>query len=126
MNLKKNEIEIIKLLISSTQYISSYDIATATGINRRLVRDEMLNIKKILKTLGYELISKTSKGYIIEGKSSLSLQALANVIEDAERQRESIFPTLPWERQNYIIKRLIDKNDYMKIDDLADELLISR
>ena len=42
MNLKKNEIEIIKLLIASTNYISSYDIATATGINRRLVRDEML------------------------------------------------------------------------------------
>ncbi|WP_028041806.1 BglG family transcription antiterminator [Candidatus Stoquefichus massiliensis] len=126
MNLKKNEIEIIKLLIASTNYISSYDIATATGINRRLVRDEMLNIKKILKSLGYELISKTSKGYIIEGKSSVSLQSLATIIEDAERQRESIFPTLPWERQNYIIKRLIDKNDYMKIDDLADELLISR
>lgn len=126
MNLKKNEIEIMKLLISSTQYISSYDIATITGINRRLVRDEMLNIKKILKTLGYELISKTSKGYIIEGRSSQSLQVLASLIEDAERQRESIFPTLPWERQNYIIKRLIDVNDYMKIDDLADELLISR
>lgn len=126
MNLKKNEIEIMKLLISSTQYLSSYDIATATGINRRLVRDEMLNIKKILKSLGYELISKTSKGYIIEGRSSHSLQALASLIEDAECQRESIFPTLPWERQNYIIKRLIEKNDYMKIDDLADELLTSR
>ncbi len=46
MNLKKNEIEIIKLLIASTNYISSYDIATATGINRRLVRDEMLNVKE--------------------------------------------------------------------------------
>ena len=68
MNLKKNEIEIIKLLIASTNYISSYDIATATGINRRLVRDEMLNVKIILKSLGYELVSKTSKGYIIEGK----------------------------------------------------------
>lgn len=126
MNLKKNEIEIIKLLISSTQYISSYDIATATGINRRLVRDEMINIKKILKSLGYDLISKTSKGYIIEGKSSLSLQALASLIEDAERQRECIFPTLPTERQSYIIKRLIEKNDYIKIDDFADELLTSR
>ncbi|MEG0684344.1 MAG: PRD domain-containing protein [Coprobacillus sp.] len=126
MNLKKNEIEIIKLLISSTHYISSYDIATATGINRRLVRDEMLNIKIILGTLGYELASKTSKGYIIEGKSSHSLQALAAVIEEAECQREAIFPTLPWERQNYIIKRLLEVDGYIKIDDLAEELLISR
>lgn len=126
MNFKKNEIEIIKLLISSSQYLSSYDIATATGINRRLVRDEMVNVKAILKSLGYELISKTSKGYIIKGKSSHSLHALEKIMEDAERQRESLFPTMPNERQNYILKRLIDQNDYIKIDDLADELLISR
>lgn len=126
MNLKKNEIEIIKLLISSTKYISSYDIATATGINRRLVRDEIANIKVILKSLGYELISKTSKGYIIEGKSSHSLQALSAIIETAESQRESVFPTLPWERSNYIIKRLVEYNDYVKIDALSEELLICR
>ena len=84
MNLKKNEIEIIKLLIASTNYISSYDIATATGINRRLVRDEMLNVKIILKSLGYELVSKTSKGYIIEGKSSHSLQGLLKMLNVKE------------------------------------------
>lgn len=126
MNLKKSEIEIIKLLISSTNYISSYEIATATGITRRLVRDEMINIKVILKSLGYELSSKTSKGYMIEGKSSHSLKALASVIEVAESQRESVFPTLPSERQSYIIKHLIEVNDYVKIDDLAEQLLISR
>ena len=126
MNLKKNEIEIIKLLISSTNYISSYDIATTTGINRRLVRDEMISIKAILKSLGYELISKPSNGYIIRQRSSESLKKLSKIIEDAERKREYPLPTLPWERRNYIVKRLIDENDYMKIDELADELLISR
>ena len=126
MNLKKNEIEIIKLLLSSSNYISSYDIATATGINRRLVRDEMSNIKNILKSLGYELISKTSNGYIIRQRSSESLKKLSKIIEEAERKREYLLPTLPWERRNYIVKRLIDENDYMKIDQLADELLISR
>lgn len=126
MKLKKNEIEIIELLISSSSYISSYDIATATGISRRLIRDEMANIRAILKSLGYELVSKTSKGYIIKGKSSTSLQTLVNIVEEAKRQRESVFPTTPLERQDYIIKRLIDENDYIKVDDLAEELLISR
>lgn len=126
MNLKKNEIEIIKVLLSSSQYISSYDIAAATGINRRCVRDEMISVKSILKNLGYELISKPSNGYIILERSSESLKKLSKIIEDAERQRETTFPTLPWERRNYIMKRLIDENDYMKIDTLADELLISR
>lgn len=126
MNLRKNEINIIKILLSSSQYISSYEIATATGINRRLVRDEMAHVKTILKSYGYELISKPSNGYIIRERSSESLNRLSKIIEDAERQREYLFPTLPWERKNYIMKRLIDENDYMKIDTLADELLISR
>ena len=126
MQLKKNEREILKLLLSSTDYISSYDIATATGINRRIVRDEMAYIKTNLKKHGYNLISKTSKGYMIEGKSPNALASLQKAIEEAELQRESVFPTLPWERSNYIIKRLIEANDYIKIDDLANELLISR
>lgn len=126
MNLKKNEIEIIKLLISTSHYLTSYDIATATGINRRLVRDEMIHVKEILKSFNFELVSKTSKGYIIKGKCSESISKLEKIIADAERQRESVFPTLPIERRNYILKRLIDENDYIKIDELADELLISR
>lgn len=126
MKLKENEIKIIKLLISSSTYLSSYDIATYTGINRRLIRDEMKNIKKILDSLGFELDSKASKGYIINNLTSESLHFLSQMIEKAERQRESLFPTTPRERSNYITKRLLDKGDYMKIDDLADELLISR
>ncbi len=126
MNLKKNEIEIIKLLISTSHYLTSYDIAIATGINRRLVRDEMANVKEILKSFDFELVSKTSKGYIIKGKCSDSISRLEKIIADAERQRESVFPTLPIERRNYILKRLLDKNDYIKIDTLADELLTSR
>ncbi len=126
MNLTKNEIEIIKLLTSSNNYISSYDIATATGINRRIVRDEMLNVKNKLKTLGYELISKPSNGYLILHQSSESLKLLTKTIQDVESKREYALPTLPWERRNYIVKRLIDQNDYLKIDTIADELLISR
>ena len=126
MNLTKNEIEIIKLLLTSNNFISSYDIATATGINRRMVRVEMTSVKNKLKSLGYELISKPSNGYLIMHQSSESSKLLAKTIQDVERKREYALPTLPWERKNYIVKRLIDENDYMKIDDLADELLISR
>ena len=112
--------------MSSSQYISSYEIAASTQINRRLVRDEMANIRTILKSLGYELVSKTSKGYRINDLSSESLNRLSHFIDEAERQRESIFPTLPGERESFIIRRLIEKDDYIKIDDLASELLISR
>lgn len=126
MNLKQNEIKIIKLLISSDNYISSYQIANTTGLNRRYIRDEMSNIKIILKKLGYNLISKPSKGYMIEQSTNSKLNKLSKLIEASSINRENVVPSLPWERQNYIIKYLIEKNNYIKIDELANQLLVSR
>ena len=39
MQLSKDEIQIIKLLISAPDYISSYEIGTSTGMKRRLVKE---------------------------------------------------------------------------------------
>lgn len=126
MNLKKNEIKILKLLISSSSYLSSYEIATLTQINRRSVRDEMANIKIILKSLGYELESKTSKGYMIKDLSSQSVNHLSQIIEKSERQRESLFPIIADEKEIFVVRLLIETDDYIKIDDLADQFLTSR
>ena len=82
MKLKKNELKIIQLLLASPDYISTYDIATSTGIPRRLVRDEISNVRVILSSLNLNLLSKPSKGYFIEGKSSKDLSRLQNIIND--------------------------------------------
>lgn len=126
MKLQRKEIQIIKLLLSANTYMSSYTIATNTGINRRLVRDEMNNIKIILKSLGYLLVSKASKGYMIEATIPNTLQDLSKKMEQFEQLHYSEIPTLPTERKDYIIRRLLNTNQYIKIDDLASELLISR
>lgn len=126
MQLTKKEIKIIKLLLSSSNYISSYEIANTIGLKRSLVRSEMLSVKQTLSNMGYELVSKTAKGYMIESHSFESMKNLERIIEEAECQRESLFPNTQGERQIYIFNRLIDSNDYLKIDDLAEELLTSR
>ena len=61
MQLKKNEIKIIQLLLASDNYISSYEIANSTGISRRRVRDEMKIVKDILATLHLNLLSNLLK-----------------------------------------------------------------
>ncbi len=126
MKLSKNESNILKLLISSQDYITTYDIATSTGINRRVVREEMVRVKQILESLNLSLISKPSKGYLIETKSTETISFIHQLINESKKEKETLFPTLPHDRQDYIQKRLIDAQDYIKIDTLADELLISR
>lgn len=126
MQLKKNELKIIQLLLASNDYISSYEIATSIGVSRRKVRDEMKNVKSILSSLNLNLLSKASQGYYIEGKSSQDLTELQQIINNAEREEDSLIPTLPDERNTYILSRLIDSNEYIKLETLADELLVSR
>lgn len=126
MQLKKNEMKIIQLLLASDNYISSYEIANSTDISRRRVRDEMKNVKDILESLHLNLLSKPSQGYYIEGKSSQDLTELQSIINKNERDDDSLIPSLPDERSNYILSRLINNEDYMKLETLADELLVSR
>lgn len=126
MKLKKNELKIIQLLLASDDYISSYEIATSVGISRRMVREEIKNVKDILNSLHLNLLSKTSKGYYIEGKSSQDLTKLQNIINSKERQDDSLIPIFPNERNTYILSRLINSREYIKLETLADELLVSR
>lgn len=126
MQLKKNEIKIIQLLLASDNYISSYEIANSTGISRRRVRDEMRSVKDILASLHLNLLSKASQGYYIEGKSSQNLTELQNIINNNIRGDDSLIPTLPDERSNYILERLINSREFIKLETLADELGVSR
>lgn len=126
MKLTKNEAKILKLLISSSDYITTYDISASTGISRRMVREEMNSVKQILESLNLTLLSKPSKGYFIEGKSSEIISSLNDMINKSQSEQDTLFPTLPQERQNYIQKRLIDTHGYIKIDTLAEELIVSR
>lgn len=126
MKLNKNEIEIIKLLISSPNYISTYDIANSTGINRRVVRDEMVHIKTFLGNLGWTINVKVSKGYLLLKRSTQELEKLQEMIESFEQERDYLIPNLPDDRRNFIINKLIELDDYIKIDEIADELLVSR
>lgn len=126
MQLKKNEMKIIQLLLASDNYISSYEIANSTSISRRRVRDEMRSVKDILASLHLNLLSKASQGYYIEGKSSQNLTELQNIINNNIRGDDSLIPTLPDERSNYILERLINSREFIKLETLADELVVSR
>ena len=59
-------------------------------------------------------------------KSSQNLTELQNIINNTEREDSSLIPSLPDERSSYILGRLINSKEYIKLETLADELLVSR
>lgn len=126
MKLKENEIKILQILLSSNNYISTYEIATLTGITRRSVRVEISNVKNILNEYHISLDSKPNKGYLIKEKTPEMIHTLQMLIDENENVLDAVLPDLPEDRANYILKTLAQTDKYIKLDDIANQLLVSR
>lgn len=127
MKTTNNEIKIIQILLASNDYISTYEIATLIGISRRSVREEINNVKNILKELEIHFTSKPNKGYIIDEKTPEIINKLQEIINKNENDDAyALVPNIPHDRVNYILKLLAQSDKYIKMDDIADDLLVSR
>ncbi len=124
-NISLNELDaaIIRYLVSCQDYCTSYDIAMNVGINRRQIRSEINVVKDILDELGYTLDSKRSKGYFILERSELGF--LNELLENNSFSQNTVMS--PGNRRTYLTQLLVENDDdYMKLDDLADTMFVSR
>lgn len=124
MILTDREKQIIRVLLKSDDYVTSFDIAKETGISRRVIREEMKNVKSTFNSLGFDLESKTGQGYLVPIATKEDYNYL--VAQLFETPTDSLLPSGAQERVSFIIKRLLFSNDFIKIDDLVEELHISR
>jgi len=125
MKLNKQEIAVIRLLMANDDYVSSYEISASSGISRRMVREIVPSLRDRLAQEGIELESRTNKGYRFNGLTLKTRNRLLEMIEEGEKTVSQI-PDDMFNRQIYINRRLIEADDYILVDDLADELLLSR
>ena len=125
MKLSKTEIAVLRVLLTSEDFHSSYEIASSAKISRRMVRTVMPGIRQILEQNGITLNSKSNKGYRLSLSDPKSRQVLLKLIESDEKVSETV-PEGLISRHNYIMCRLIETQDYVKVDDIADEMLLSR
>lgn len=125
-NLSINSIDtaIIEYLISCQDYSDSYQIARTLGINRRQVRSEIVNVREILSCFGFSLESKRSKGYRIVERDHLS--ELQQQLKRYAFENSISYSYSQEGRRDYLAQILVSHCDYLKIDDLADSLYVSR
>lgn len=119
-------VQIIKILQNQEQTIPSEQIAFDLGLSSRTIRNEIKKQSKNLKEIGIELESVHRKGYqlnIIDEKSYYDY--LAKSIEENNLTKNKI-PKESEDRVHYIIKKLLVTKDYIKAEDICDEIYISR
>jgi lichenan operon transcriptional antiterminator len=118
MLLKRN-IDLLRILYSSSEELTTSMLATSLQVSTRTIKADIKNIKSELVDTFCNIESKPGKGIWLEYdcKGSIYLKALFN---------ESINDIIPDNRNYYIDLLLIDNGDYMKIEDIADKLFVSK
>ena len=114
------------LLETKEQYVTSNDLAVFCHVSVRTIKNDIKYINEILKHNGAEVSAELFTGYtLIVSDRYLFNQFLSDnsVLAGTSAVMK---PVYPYERINYIIKKLLAIDYYVSIENLMDELYVSR
>jgi len=114
-----------ELMTADTPVTGSY-LASVNEVTTRTIRDDIKNLDSLLNENGAKIISVISKGYKLEiwDKQNFQRYLQSISVENSFYNKEA--PKTPEDRVIYLIIRFLLSDHYIKLDDLADELYISK
>ncbi|MFE4709101.1 BglG family transcription antiterminator [Peribacillus simplex] len=116
---------ILRELISmqSISTVTSEHLANLNRVSSRTIRNDIKELDNLLSEHGATVRSVRGTGYELKINDERSFH---NFLQDISRDlQQGVIPTLPEDRVQYLIKRLLLTDEYMKLENLADELYIS-
>lgn len=114
------EIKRLAEILRDGNYHTAKELAAQTGVSEKTVRLRLKSMQYMLRACA-EVESKARYGY------RLLLTDEAVYREKTDPVKSCGFtPESAGERVDYLLHRLIDSRDYLRLDDLAEEMYISR
>lgn len=126
MSLFSNRQFLILYELLNAKFLTSSELAINVGVSVRTIKKEIALLKDGLEQFDIDLVSKPGKGYYLiplsnEGKLVIKNFKKSNVIKKVYRFNKSNS-----DRVSHILVRLLKSSNYIKVDDLVEELFISR
>ncbi|MBS6396264.1 MAG: transcription antiterminator [Clostridiales bacterium] len=118
----KRILEIVRILLQQTDYITIQKITTLLQVSNKTVRNELDTVAEYLTGYNLTLSRKTGVGIRIEGEEKQKLTLLKAV----SQRSSQLADYSPKARKNYIGLRLITCTENCRIYELASELYVSR
>lgn len=127
MNSLSSRLEVIlNEFIKNDKYHTSEQLAIITKVSARTIKKDIQELNEFLVSFNVEIGAKTGVGYhLIISDKQLYLQLL-NDLKEREIHLIDEIPKYRYERVNYIIKKMLSVDYYITLEDLMDELYISR
>lgn len=127
MAIKTNRmIALLKLLMNADDIMSAENIAQQLFISDRTLRDDITKFKQVFLEHGIEIVSKHGAGYRTIVHNEEAYYAFIETLLKEESHNQRLLPVYPEDRINYLIKLFLTSDTYIKIDDVADEIFVSR
>lgn len=116
---------ILKELMGSDRPLTGSHLAGKLEVTSRTVREDIKALNDELAGHGAEIIAKRGRGYDLIIEDNASFRSFLNELIQSDASEESI-PTTPDSRIYYMLKRLLLSESYIKVDDLAEEMHVSK
>lgn len=114
---------IIVILKDRDDYITSKDLAELLDISVRTMKSVLKNLKFDMRPYGADLEIKRGVGYRLH---IVNEEAFLPITTQIKGESTHPFPHTRKERSSYIVRKLLSLDYPITLDDLADELYVSR
>jgi lichenan operon transcriptional antiterminator len=123
--IQKRLLVLFELLNKDESKVTCKALSKMTNVSERTIRGDISALNSILEGHGAAIKIKRNEGYYID---IIDLNKYQQYLAEntQEIMEDNEIPNSPIERNKYILKYLIYNNDYIKLEDLADRLFISK
>lgn len=118
-----NRMRLILKAIPEDGYVTSAELASQVKISEKTVRTTIQQMKEILEQTGAAIQAKTRMGYRLD---IWDREAYNSFWGHAQEHKAVQRPDNSRDRVRYLLWDLMSQTDYVKIDDLCDDLFIAR
>ncbi|MBT2758206.1 transcription antiterminator [Mesobacillus foraminis] len=117
---------ILRELMRAKTFVTGEYLANFIQVSSRTIRNEIKELETLLAANGGVLKSIRGTGYQLAVTDENKFRSFLQANLDETGPGEQAAPTMPEERVHFLIKRLLLAEGYIKIDDLADEMFVSK
>lgn len=112
-------------MASETAVTSEY-LANIINVTSRTVRDDIKALDSFLQANGAKVNSIRGTGYELLIEDDQRFRSYLQQFLEEEKGEDTIIPDSPEERIKYLIRRFLLAESYLKLDDLCEEMHISK
>ncbi|WP_040215056.1 BglG family transcription antiterminator [Clostridium polynesiense] len=125
-SLHKNYKIIVNRLMEEKRPVTSKELSILVGVSIRTVKNYINEINGILASYNVLINSKPREGYWIEIREDSDLEGLEKILDNKSLETAKNIPIYNYERISYLIKKLLVVDYHIKMDDLMEEIYVSR